>query len=390
MKRPASCARNLIARRPGRAPLPGDLVRALDWLKPRLAEPIDLDALAQAAGVPARTLEAHFRTYLGITPLGWVRQTRLAHARQQLLRGDRSVSITEIALASGFSQFGRFAGRYRELYGELPSQTQARASRSASESDPIDDEALFRSWRALAAAYAVAPRQCGTALDDAARAQELAPALALPQGIITWCYGQRAALNFNGLPSIERARIAQLAAEAVALAPSDPLTLNVSSGAMALAHRLHEADRMIERAIALDPWSPLNWIRRGWVSAYLGDSHAAIRELNIVLHLVPFAPMCHVAFIGIGCAHFAAGRYDRAARWTREGVVSQPGSFWADRIAAAAAVHYGARDEARRIARRLLRKDPSLTVAAARDALPFTAQFIDRLGDGLQTAGVPQ
>ena len=59
---------------PSRSALPGDLVRALDWLRAHLAEPIDLDTLAFVAGVRPRTLEEHFRTFLKTTPLGWMRK----------------------------------------------------------------------------------------------------------------------------------------------------------------------------------------------------------------------------------------------------------------------------------------------------------------------------
>jgi hypothetical protein len=52
------------------------------------------------------------------------------------------------------------------------------------------------------------------------------------------------------------------------------------------------------------------------------------------------------------------------------------------------AAHCGARSEARRYARNLLRKDKSLTVAVARDAWPFRPGFVDRLCDGLAIAGV--
>ena len=134
---------------------------------------------------------------------------------------------------------------------------------------------------------------------------------------------------------------------------------------------------------------PLAWIRRGWISAYLGDTQNALREFSTALYILPFEPITHIACIGVGCAHFGAERYDRAARWTREGVESHPGSFWGNRIAAAAAIHCGARDEARRIARSLLRKDPNLTVSAAGTALPFTPAINDRLSDGLRAAGVP-
>src|SRR6516165_6363096 len=68
-----------------RHPLPAILAHALDWLNNGLDEPVQLASLAAAAGVRPRTLEVHFRTYLGTTPLGWVRQRRLTRARQQLL-----------------------------------------------------------------------------------------------------------------------------------------------------------------------------------------------------------------------------------------------------------------------------------------------------------------
>jgi AraC-like DNA-binding protein len=388
MKRVLHDVRDVLSAQSGQSPLPRDLVRALAWLEQRLSKPTCLHDIAAAAGVPARTLETHFKAYLGTTPLGWLRHARLARAREELLR-NRSAGVTEIALASGFNQLGRFARDYRALYGERPSDTRVRAPRTSGVDDPIDDEAALLAWRALSSAYFVAPKECGRALDDVERAQEIAPHFGLPKGIMAWCNGQRAAFNFGGSSHLQRAEIARLAEHAVALTPNDPLTLSVCSGAMALAHRLNEADRMIERAIALSPLSPVAWVRRGWVSVYLGDGDNAVREFRVLLHMMPFEPMAHLAYIGIGCTHFAAERYERALRWTREGVESHPGSFWADRIAVAAAVHCGARAEAKRIARRLMRKDPALTVTGAREAMPFEPAFLERLGDGLKRADVP-
>jgi hypothetical protein len=111
--------------------------------------------------------------------------------------------------------------------------------------------------------------------------------------------------------------------------------------------------------------------------------------LQIALELAPVGPMRQIALIGTGCAHFACGRYDRAARWVQSGTESFPGAVWADRVSAAAAVHAGAKAEARRIARRLMRKSPDLTVEGAIRAWPFPPAFMARLGDGLASAGVP-
>jgi AraC-like DNA-binding protein len=371
--------------------LPGDLVRALRWLRAHVEEPVQIARLAEVAGVRPRTLETHFKLFLGTTPLGWVRRMRLSLARQRLLDGDRARTVTGAALASGFSQLGRFALHYREAFGELPSHTLKRARALAGAGgDDVDDEALRLTWRAFSAAYAVAPRECGAALEDLARAQELAPTYGLPKALAAWCWGQRAAQHFSSTPGEDRAHACRLADEACALAPDDAMALTLCSGALALAHRIEEADRQIERALVLDPWSPLAWIRRGWISAYLGDSDAALRRFRAMLHLMPLEPLRHTAFIGIGCAHFAAGRYDRAAVWARSGVDAFPGSFWGERLVVAAAVHAGARAEARRTARNLLRKDPELTVAVARRAWPFPPHFMARLADGLAIAGMPR
>ena len=101
------------------------------------------------------------------------------------------------------------------------------------------------------------------------------------------------------------------------------------------------------------------------------------RELSTALHLMPFEPLRHISFIGIGCAHFAAGRYDRAIRWVVSGIqASLRESFWAQRVAVAAAAMTGAHSEARRMARQLMCKDPNLTVAEARQAWPFTLRCL--------------
>ena len=106
--------------------------------------------------------------------------------------------------------------------------------------------------------------------------------------------------------------------------------------------------------------------------------------------LMPFDALRHTAFIGMGCAHFAAGRYERAALWAKSGVEAFPAAFWGERIVIAGAVHAGARAEARRRARALLRKDPNLTVAVASAAWPFRPGFMEQLADGLAAAGIPR
>lgn len=372
-----------------RAMLPDSLKLALSWLNQHLDEPINLEQLASVAGVRPRTLEAHFKAHLGVAPLGWVRKTRLARARQQLLTADENASVTQVANNNGFAELGRFAAQYRNEFGELPSDTLKAVRKSPMLAD-VDDEALRLTWRTFASAFMVAPEANRAALEDVERALELAPHFVLPKAIAAWCWSQRAAHGFSTTPQEDCATALRHSDEASRMASRDGTALSLCSGALTLSRRLNEADRLGERALAIEPWSPWAWVRRGWLSAYKGDHDGAVRELQMTLHLMPFEPIRHLAFIGIGCAHFDAGRYERAAKWVQCGVESVPQSYWAERVRVAAMAHTGARAEARRLARSLLRNDSNLTVHRAQTAWPFPQAFMDRLGDGLLLAGVPR
>jgi AraC-like DNA-binding protein len=372
------------------AALPGDLVRALDWLRSHASDPVDLEQLAWAAGVRPRTLESHFKTFLGTTPLGWLRKMRFANARRALESGDDDVTVTQIALANGFGQPGRFAVEYRAIFGETPSATLRRSRHAFDGDELVDDEAFRLTWQAIPHVFAIAPRECSEAIETLESVAQLAPTYGLPVALSAWCLGQRAAHGFSAVPEHDRSKALQLVARAETLAPNDALALTLASGALTLAHRLDDADRLLERALALDPWLPYAWVRRGWASVYAGDPQAAFRELGIALRLAPVGPMRQIAFIGMACAHFACGRYERAARWVQSGTDSFPGAVWADRISIAAAAQAGARTEARRIARRLMRSDPGLTVEKARAAWPLRPAFMARLADGLAMSGVPR
>jgi adenylate cyclase len=315
---------------------------------------------------------------------------RLTKARRELEQVRTHTTVTKVALANGFNELGRFAGHYRAMFGETPSAT-LRRNRGSSRGviDEVDDEAFHLTWSAMPHVFAIAPRECSEALEQLENARRLAPGYGLPVALAAWCWGQRAA-HFSTTPQEDCDHGLELVAQARVLVQNDPLALTLASGALTLAHRLDEADRLLERALALDPWLPYAWVRRGWASVYTGDPDAAVRELRIALHLSPFGPMQHIAFIGMACAHFASHRYERAASWARSGTEAFAGAFWADRITVAAASRAGAAAEARRIARRLLQKDPHLTTERARAAWPFPKPFMADLAEGLGAAGIPR
>jgi AraC-like DNA-binding protein len=99
-------------------PLPRDLHRALDRLQAEPDRLWTLASLAAACGVAPRTLQKHFRRYLGRTPLELVRELRLDQARQQLLRPAATTTVTDVAARCGFNHLGRFAAWYQRRYGQ--------------------------------------------------------------------------------------------------------------------------------------------------------------------------------------------------------------------------------------------------------------------------------
>lgn len=87
-------------------------------------QPVYVLELAQAIGVPARTLAICCHEHLGIAPKQYLTLRRMHLARKALRAGDpATTTVTEIATQHGFWQFGRFAGEYKVLFGELPSTT---------------------------------------------------------------------------------------------------------------------------------------------------------------------------------------------------------------------------------------------------------------------------
>ena len=102
------------------------LKKALDLVEADPARAWAVGEIASACGVPRRTLQRHFRRFVGRTPTQFVRDLRLDKARKELVRALDPVSVTEIAGRCDFNHLGRFAAQYRERYGESPSATLLR------------------------------------------------------------------------------------------------------------------------------------------------------------------------------------------------------------------------------------------------------------------------
>jgi transcriptional regulator GlxA family with amidase domain len=98
--------------------------RAVTLLRAHVNEPVTMVELSGQTGVSERTLRAAFHDVLGLSPKQYAIGQRLHAAHEALCAADPgTTTVTDIATEYGFFELGRFAGRYRNTFGEAPSQT---------------------------------------------------------------------------------------------------------------------------------------------------------------------------------------------------------------------------------------------------------------------------
>ena len=116
--------------RPGDAPQRRTVGRGVDTMAPmvwqaitlieaHLSEPLTVPEVAEALGVSQRQLERQFQQNIGCTVVQFSLLLRLQHARVLLIA--TSLSIREIATASGFNTLSHFAYSFGKYFGRRPS-----------------------------------------------------------------------------------------------------------------------------------------------------------------------------------------------------------------------------------------------------------------------------
>lgn len=111
----------------GQLPTTWQVRRAEAYIETHWNEPITITRLAHATAASARSIFYHFKTSRGQSPMSFVKQVRLDHAREMLESSGVSRSVTQIAVDCGFGNLGHFAGDYFKRFGEHPSETLKRS-----------------------------------------------------------------------------------------------------------------------------------------------------------------------------------------------------------------------------------------------------------------------
>ncbi|QFT91239.1 HTH-type transcriptional regulator CdhR [Roseovarius sp. THAF9] len=95
------------------------ILDAVEAMEANVADPLELSLLARVAGLSPRQLNRLFQDKLGRSVMRYYRELRLEKA-QSLLRNS-PLSLTEIALATGFASSAHFSRAYGARFGQPPS-----------------------------------------------------------------------------------------------------------------------------------------------------------------------------------------------------------------------------------------------------------------------------
>lgn len=94
------------------------LLQAAAWLEAHIEEEFDLDACAAHLNLSRRQIERLFNRYLGITPVRYMNDLRLARGRALLAETD--MKVTDVAVACGYASTSHFSKSFRKKYGVSP------------------------------------------------------------------------------------------------------------------------------------------------------------------------------------------------------------------------------------------------------------------------------
>jgi AraC family ethanolamine operon transcriptional activator len=100
--------------------------RAIEFVAEHPDDLVTVSDLCRLLRVSRRTLQQYFEDVLHVSPLQYLRAFRLNKVRHAIRNAGGALRVQDAAAQWGFWHLSQFAGDYRRLFGELPSQTCAK------------------------------------------------------------------------------------------------------------------------------------------------------------------------------------------------------------------------------------------------------------------------
>jgi len=222
------------------------------------------------------------------------------------------------------------------------------------------------------------------------KALALEPTYGLAAALAAWAHGQQVAYNWTTDVEAERAEGQRLIEIATMTVGDDPTALTaLASAIMQLGGDVRHASNLAEKALQLDPNHAWAWMRRGFGLVYTGQPEEGLKAFEQSARLSPLDPFAFNVHLGMGLAHFAAGRPDKGIELARQALAERPGLTWPYRDLATYYANSGQIELAQDALEKFVYLRPSMSAASIRDGLRFMEpKLLDRYVTGLELAGL--
>lgn len=221
------------------------------------------------------------------------------------------------------------------------------------------------------------------------KAIEKEPTFALPYAWASWWRAISIRQGWSRDPAADWLAADRLAAKAIDLDPQNALAL-ASYGHLKsmLHHDFDSAELFLESAVQACPNGPVAWVLGSFMQSYAGRGEEALRRAGQALRLSPLDRgrfYCHLA---LSVGHYVGGQFDEAVTWAQRSVTENPGFTASLRYLAASLAASGRMDEARKVAKDMLAREPKFRLGTY--ATPFRDKAISSLLiERLRLAGLP-
>ncbi|MGS0891301.1 AraC family transcriptional regulator N-terminal domain-containing protein [Burkholderia stagnalis] len=121
----------------------GRIGRALRLIHADYARPLDVTRLADEAGMSIPSFHSHFRTITQVSPMQYVKSTRLHQARLLMVRQDLSAEAAGRAV--GYTSPSQFSREFKRLFGLTPAKETQRMRESFAIPEAFADAAFVSS-----------------------------------------------------------------------------------------------------------------------------------------------------------------------------------------------------------------------------------------------------
>lgn len=148
-----------------------------------------------------------------------------------------------------------------------------------------------------------------------------------------------------------------------------------------------EAVELTGKAVTLAPGNAENVANHAYALICVGNADQALETIKRAFRLSPICPAWYRMTLGL--CHYARDEQDSAIRTFQEAIAAEPGSAWSRIYLTGALVEAGAMEDARDVAREVLRIEPSFSVARWGGLQFKNEQVRERIIDNLVKAGLP-